>query len=172
MGKAKLPALEPTSGCETSGPQSPHLQNGANNIAHPHRVCLAGGGGMTDRWVRAWGVGGGLNESRALGGSWHTGNSDGCLLWSVSTCLNFFFNTRPLCPASVSPLRVSLQTRPFSTSLSAPCSPGPHREVLEQPRPHDVGGHLGEDPSLLVPPPLLVQLLVFSPRTGRGHACV
>lgn len=46
------------------------------------------------------------------------------------------------------------------------------RKVLEQPGSHDVGGHLGEDPSLLVPPPLLVQLLILSPRAGRGHTGV
>lgn len=63
----------------------------------------------------------------------------------------------------------------FSISLCAhpvPQAPGSHREVLEQPGSHDVSGHLGEDAPFLIPPSLLVQLLVLSPRTGRGHTCV
>lgn len=54
----------------------------------------------------------------------------------------------------------------------APGQQGSHRQVLEQPGSHDVGGHLGEDPPLLVSPSLLVQVLIFPTRTGRGHAGV
>lgn len=43
--------------------------------------------------------------------------------------------------------------------------------MLEEPRPHDVGGHLGEDPALLVALLLLVGVVVV-PGAGRGHAVV
>lgn len=47
-----------------------------------------------------------------------------------------------------------------------------HRQMLEQPGPHDVGSHFGEDPPLLVPSAVQVQVLILSCRAGRGHACV
>ena len=155
-------------------PRSPHLQNGANNIPALRRICLAGWW-MIDRWVNGRvGWRGGLKESGVLSGTRHTGGIHRCLLLSIPICLRVSLNFPP---ASASHLQVSvsMQYHPApSLSLPTPC-PGPqhsHREVLEQPGSHDVGGHLGEDPSLLVPPPLLVQLLVLSPRAGRGHASV
>lgn len=47
-----------------------------------------------------------------------------------------------------------------------------HREMLEQPGPHDVGGHFGKDPPLLVPSAFQVQVLILSCGAGRGYACV
>lgn len=43
--------------------------------------------------------------------------------------------------------------------------------MLEEPRPHDVGGHLGEDAPLLVVFLLLLRVVVV-PRARRGHAVV
>lgn len=60
---------------------------------------------------------------------------------------------------------------PLSVSISTQ-SEDSHREMLEQPGPHDVGGHFGEDPPLLVPSALQVQVLILSCGAGRGHACV
>lgn len=45
------------------------------------------------------------------------------------------------------------------------------REVLEQPGPHDVGGHFRENSSLLVPLLLFVWVVIVS-RAGRGHTVV
>ena len=151
-------------------PQSPHLQNGANDIPALRGVCLARWW-MIDRWVNGRvGWRGGLNVSGVLSGTRHTGGIHGCLLLSISICLRVSLNV----PLPQPPISRSQSHPGPSLSLPTPC-PGPqgsHREVLEQPGSHDVGGHLGEDPSLLVPPPLLVQLLVLSPRAGRGHAGV
>lgn len=46
-----------------------------------------------------------------------------------------------------------------------------HRQVLEEPRPHDVGSHFREDPPLLVVPLVLVGVVVV-PRAGRSHPVV
>lgn len=46
-----------------------------------------------------------------------------------------------------------------------------HRQVLEEPRSHDVGGHFGEDAPLLVVPPVPVGVVVV-PRAGGGPSPV
>lgn len=46
-----------------------------------------------------------------------------------------------------------------------------HRKVLEEPRPHDVGGHFGENAPLLVVLLLFVGVVVV-PRARRSHAVV
>lgn len=46
-----------------------------------------------------------------------------------------------------------------------------HRQVLEQPRPHDVCGHFGEDPSFLIVPSVSVTLVLLS-CAGGGHASI
>lgn len=37
---------------------------------------------------------------------------------------------------------------------------GSYREMLEKPRPHDVGGHLGEDAALFLPPLVFFRIIV------------
>lgn len=122
------------------------------------------------------GLGAGLSEFRALAAP---GTQLALTMLALVNCPPLEIRPQYLPPASVSHLWVSLgasvSVRPSFFSLQAHPAPGPrgsHREVLEQPGSHDVGGHLGEDPPLLVPPRLLVQLLVLSPGTGGGHACV
>lgn len=44
-----------------------------------------------------------------------------------------------------------------------------YREVLEEPRPHDVGGHFGEDSSLLLP---FLVLVVLVPSSRRCQAVI
>ena len=46
-----------------------------------------------------------------------------------------------------------------------------HREVLEEPCPHDVGGDLGEDASLFLPLFLFVRVVVVT-GARRGHTVV
>ena len=83
---------------------------------------------MTDGWVTGWegrGWGRGLNESRTLSGTWHTGSAHGCVRLSIPICLRFSLSIS-LLPQS-----------PISGSLSGPqflCShPSPS---LSLPTPH------------------------------------
>lgn len=46
-----------------------------------------------------------------------------------------------------------------------------YREMLEQPRPHDVRGHLGENATLFLPLLILVRIIVV-PCAGRRDAVV
>ena len=46
-----------------------------------------------------------------------------------------------------------------------------HRQMLEEPCSHDVCGHLGEDPSLLVVPPVSVRVVLLACARG-GHSSV
>lgn len=46
-----------------------------------------------------------------------------------------------------------------------------YRQVLEEPRSHDVGGHFGENASLLVVPAVSVRLVLLA-RAGGSHGAV
>lgn len=59
----------------------------------------------------------------------------------------------------------------FHTRLSPEGKTGAYREMLEQPRPHDVSGHLGENATLFLPLLVLVGIIVV-PRAGRCNAVV